>query len=325
MSGPAGDRPRRERYPIVEPFATHRVEVGEGHTLYVEEVGRPDGIPAVVLHGGPGGGITPKLRGSFVPDRYHVVLFDQRGAGQSTPYGSVDANTTWDLVRDIETVRQHVGIERWLVLGGSWGSTLALAYAEYRPERVTGLVLRGIFLGRPREVDWLIQGGVAPLNPAGWEHFLAPIPPAEQHNLLLAYYRRLLGPDPEEARRCGVAWARWEVGCSSLLPGQDEEEEQTDEQRVTVARIECHYFVHGCFLAHPDQLLDGVDAVRHLPATIVQGRYDLVCPPVTAWELSRRWPEARLRMVPDAGHSGSEPGIVDELVLATDAMARRLG
>ncbi|MBO0702221.1 MAG: prolyl aminopeptidase, partial [Candidatus Dormibacteraeota bacterium] len=274
---------RRERYPLREPFATHRLEVGDGHTLFVEEVGRPDGIPAVVLHGGPGGGITPRMRGYFDPDRYHVVLFDQRGAGRSTPGGSVEANTTWDLVRDIETVREHLGIERWLVFGGSWGSTLALAYAEYRPDRVTGLVLRGIFLGRPREVEWLIEGGAAPLNPAGWERFLAPIPPVEQANLLLAYSRRLFGPDREEARRCGLAWNRWENECSALVPS--EEEEGTEEHKVTMARIECHYFVHGCFLAEPDQLLDGIDAIRHLPATIVQGRYDLVCPPVTAWEL----------------------------------------
>ncbi|MBO0744385.1 MAG: alpha/beta fold hydrolase, partial [Candidatus Dormibacteraeota bacterium] len=212
---------RRERYALSEPFATHRLEVGDGHALHVEEVGRRDGIPAVVLHGGPGGGITSKMRGYFDPQRYRVVLFDQRGAGESTPHGSVDANTTWDLVRDIETVREHLGIERWLVFGGSWGSTLALAYAEYRPERVTGLVLRGIFLGRAREVEWLFGGGVAPLNPAGWERFLAPIPPVEQHNLLLAYYRRLFGPDPEEARRCGVAWARWEGECSSLLPTEE--------------------------------------------------------------------------------------------------------
>lgn len=323
MSQAAAAAARRDRYPISEPFATHRVEAGDGHTLYVEEVGRRGGIPAVVLHGGPGGGVTPKMRGYFDPERYHVVLFDQRGARQSTPLGSVEANTTWDLVRDIETVREHLGIDRWLVFGGSWGSTLALAYAEYRPERVTGLVLRGIFLGRPAEVDWLIQGGAATFNPAGWERFVAPIPRVERHNLLLAYARRLFGPEPEEARRCGVAWQRWEGECSSLLPS--EEEEDTEERRVAMARIECHYFVHGCFLADPDQLLDGVDAIRHLPATIVQGRYDLVCPPTTAWELARRWPEARLRMVPDAGHSGSEPGIVDELVRATDALAARLG
>jgi proline iminopeptidase len=321
----AAAAPRRERYPLSEPFATHQIEVGDGHTLHVEEVGRPDGIPAVLLHGGPGGGITPEMRGYFDPDRYHAVLFDQRGAGHSTPRGSVDANTTWDLVRDIETVRERLGIDRWLVFGGSWGSTLALAYAEFRPERVTALVLRGIFLGRPREVEWLIQGGAAPLNPAGWERFLAPIPAVEQHDLLLAYYRRLFGPDAEEARRCGVAWTRWETECSSLVPSEDDEKEDTDEHRITMARIECHYFVHGCFLAQPDQLLDGVDAVRHLPATIVQGRYDLVCPPATAWDLSRRWPEARMRLVPDAGHSGNEPGIVDELVRATDAFAVRLG
>lgn len=324
MSGSGTEAPpRRERYPLSEPFATHRLEVGDGHALYVEEVGRAEGIPAVVLHGGPGGGITAKMRGYFDPDRYHVVLFDQRGAGRSSPRGGVEANTTWDLVRDVEAVREHLGIDRWLVFGGSWGSTLALAYAEFRPERVTGLVLRGIFLGRRREVEWLIQGGVAPLNPDGWERFLAPIPGVEQGNLLLAYYRRLFGADPHEARRCGLAWARWEAECSSLLPA--EKEEETEEQLITMARIECHYFVHGCFLGHPDQLLDGVDAVRHLPATIVQGRYDLVCPPVTAWELAHRWPEARLRMVPDAGHSGSEPGIVDELVRATDALADRLG
>lgn len=325
MSGSdAGAAARRERYPLGEPFRTHHLEVGDGHTLYVEEVGRPGGIPAVVLHGGPGGGITPKMRGYFDPGRYHTVLFDQRGAGRSTPRGSVESNTTGDLVRDIETVRERVGVERWLVFGGSWGSTLALAYAEYRPERVTALVLRGIFLGRPKEVEWFTEGGAAAFKPEAWGRFVAPIPPVERGNLLLAYYRRLFGPDEEEARRCGTAWSNWETECVSLLPSQEEEEE-TEEQRLTMARIECHYFVHGCFLAEPDQLLDGVDAIRHLPATIVQGRYDLVCPPAGAWDLSRRWPEARLRMVPDAGHSGSEPGIVDELVRATDALADRLG
>lgn len=316
--------PRRERYPLSEPFRTHRVEVGDGHTLYVEEVGRPDGIPAVVLHGGPGGGVTPKMRGYFDPARYRVVLFDQRGSGRSTPAGSVEANTTWDLVRDIEIVRERLGIDRWLVFGGSWGSTLALAYAEYRPERVTALVLRGIFLGRPKETEWFTQGGAGTFRPEAWERFRAPIPPVEQNNLLLAYYRRLFGPDPQEARRCGIAWSNWEMDCVSLLPASAESGEETDDHRLIVARIECHYFVHGCFLAQPDQLLDGVDAIRHLPATIVQGRYDLVCPPLSAWDLSHRWPEARLRMVPDAGHSGSEPGIVDELVRATDDLAPRL-
>ncbi|MEU8262516.1 prolyl aminopeptidase [Micromonospora sp. NPDC048999] len=308
-------------YPPIEPYATHRITVGDGHELYVEEVGRPDGVPAVFLHGGPGGGLVPAARRFFDPDRYRVVLFDQRGAGRSTPFGGLRANTTWHLVDDLEVIRARLGIDSWLVFGGSWGVTLGLAYAQAHPDRVTGLILRGVLLMRRSERDWFYQGGLRHLQPDEWDRFIAPIPPAERDDVLAAYHRRLHGPDEAEARACAAAWGRWEAVNSSLRPDPGLLAHFTDErQALPIARILSHYGVHGGFLGDT-QLLDGVDRIRHLPAVIINGRYDLCCPPASAYDLAQAWPEAELRMVPDAGHSAAEPGIARELLRATDHFA----
>ncbi|MFU8873825.1 prolyl aminopeptidase [Micromonospora sp. SL4-19] len=309
-------------YPSIEPYASHRIAVGDGHELYVEEVGRRDGVPAVFLHGGPGGGLVPAARRFFDPNRYRAVLFDQRGAGQSTPAGELRANTTWHLVDDLEVIRERLGIDSWLVFGGSWGVTLGLAYAQAHPDRVTGLVLRGVLLMRRVERDWFYQGGLRHLQPEEWDKFIAPIPEAERHDVLAAYHRRLHGPDDAEARACAAAWGRWEAVNSSLRPDPDLLAHFTaDEHALPIARILSHYVVHGGFLTGETQLLDGVDRIRHLPAVIIQGRYDLCCPPVSAYDLARRWPEAELRIVPDTGHSAAEPGIARELLRATDHFA----
>ncbi|WP_089155577.1 prolyl aminopeptidase [Micromonospora sp. NBS 11-29] len=312
-------------HPPVEPYATHRVPVGDGHVLHVEEVGRPDGVPLVFLHGGPGGGLVPAARRFFDPGRYRAVLFDQRGSGRSTPFGGLRANTTWHLVADLEIIRHRLGIGSWLVFGGSWGATLGLAYAQTHPARVTGLVLRGVLLLRRSERDWFYQGGLRQLQPEEWERFVAPIPPAERDDVLAAYHRRLHGPDADVARACARAWGRWEAVNASLRPDPAMLAHFTaDGQALPMARILSHYAVHGGFLTD-GQLLDGVDRIRHLPAVIVNGRYDLCCPPVSAYDLARRWPEAELRIVPDAGHSAAEPGIARELLAATDRVADLIG
>jgi proline iminopeptidase len=308
-------------YPPIEPYRTQRLRVSELHELHVEESGRPDGTPVVFLHGGPGAGTSPVHRQLFDPAAYRIVLFDQRGCGRSTPHASLEENTTWDLVTDIERIREHLGIERWVVFGGSWGSTLALAYAERHPERVRALVLRGIFLLRPHELRWFYQEGASLVFPDAWEDFLAPIPPGERDDLLAAYHRRLTGDDPEVLAAAARAWSTWEGTTSHLLRDQAAIDEfSEDEAARAVARIECHYFVNGGFFASPDQLLDEVDRIRRIPAVIVQGRYDMVCPMTTAWDLHRRWPEARFEVVPDAGHSALEPGITARLVAATDGL-----
>ncbi|MET8837973.1 prolyl aminopeptidase [Micromonospora sp. NPDC004540] len=312
-------------YPPVEPYATHRIAVGDGHVLHVEEVGRPDGVAVVFLHGGPGGGLVPAARRFFDPRRYRAVLFDQRGAGRSTPFGELRANTTWHLVADLETIRERLGIDSWLVFGGSWGVTLGLAYAQTHPDRVTGLILRGVLLLRRSERDWFYQGGLRHLQPDEWDRFVAPIPTAERGDVLAAYHRRLHGPDEAEARACAVTWGRWEAVNSSLRPDPGVLAHFTaEEQALPIARILSHYAVHGGFLTET-QLLDGVDRIRHLPAVIINGRYDLCCPPVSAHDLARRWPEAELRIVPDAGHSAAEPAIARELLRATDHFADLLG
>jgi proline iminopeptidase len=312
-------------YPPIEPYATHRVAVGDGHDLYVEEVGRPDGVPVVFLHGGPGGGLVPAARRFFDPDRYRVVLFDQRGAGLSTPLGGLHGNTTWHLVDDLEVIRERLGIDSWLVFGGSWGVTLGLAYAQTHPARVTGLILRGVLLLRRAERDWFYQSGLRHLQPEEWDRFVAPIPEAERDDVLAAYHRRLHGPDEAEARACAAAWGRWEAVNSSLLPDPGLIDHFTaDEHALPIARILSHYALHGGFLTSETQLLDGVDRIRHLPAVIINGRYDACCPPFSAYDLARRWPEAELRIVPDAGHSAAEPGIARELLRATDEFADRL-
>ncbi|GAA4935437.1 prolyl aminopeptidase [Actinoplanes utahensis] len=315
----------RTLYPPIEPFATRFLEVGGGHRLYVEEAGDPDGIPVVFLHGGPGGGLAPFTRRFFDPARYRIVLFDQRGSGRSTPAGSLHDNTTWHLVDDIEVIREALGIAAWLVFGGSWGSTLALAYAETHPDRVTGLVLRGVFLVRAAERRWVYQDGLDRIQPEEWARFVAPIPEPERDDILAAYHRRLTGADLDEARRCADAWMRWEAIISSLVPNPDILATLTaDDAVLESSRILAHYAVNGGFFEPETRLLDDVDRIRHLPCVIVQGRYDLCCPPVTAHDLARLWPEADLRIVGDAGHSSLEPGITHELITATDGFAAKL-
>jgi proline iminopeptidase len=310
---------RRGLFPEIGANRTGRLRVSDVHELYFEESGNPAGKPVVFVHGGPGGGTEPKHRRFFDPDVYRIVLFDQRGCGQSTPHASLVDNTTWHLVSDMEALRGHLGIERWQVFGGSWGSTLALAYAEAHPDRVTELVLRGIFMLRKQEIDWFYQGGASALFPDAWEGYLAPIPEGERHDLLHAYHRRLTSDDPAVRTAAARAWSIWE-GSTSHLYVDPEEVGRTGEEQFALAfaRIECHYFVNRGFFQPETQLLDGVPRIRHIPAVIVQGRYDVVCPMETAWALHRAWPEAEFRLVPDAGHSAFEPGIVHELVEATD-------
>ena len=315
----------RELYPPIEPYATAKLQVSALHTIHVEQVGNPDGIPAVFLHGGPGGGLDPAYRRYFDPARYRVVLFDQRGSGQSTPHAELRENTTWDLVADIERIREQLGIERWLVFGGSWGSTLALAYAQAHPERVTGLVLRGIFLLRRKELLWFYQEGASWLFPDAWQHFLAPIPEVERGDLMSAYHRRLTGDDATVRAAAARAWSIWE-GSTSRLHVDPTYIERFGEDRFAeaFARIESHYFVHGGWFRTDTQLLDDAARIAHIPGVIVQGRYDVVCPMASAWALHARWPSSQLVVVPDAGHSIKEPGIVDALLDATDAFATRL-
>jgi proline iminopeptidase len=309
---------RRALYPELEPYRTGRLRVSAVHDLHVEECGNPRGKPVVFLHGGPGLGTGPKQRRFFDPRAYRIILFDQRGCGKSTPHASLEENTTWDLVGDMERLRVELGIERWQVFGGSWGASLALAYAQTHPERVTELVLRGIFLLRKWELDWFYQSGASAIFPDAWEAYLAPIPEAERGDLLGAYHRRLTGADPEERRRCALSWSGWEARTSFLLTDEAYVNQLGDpEIAAAFARIECHYFLHQGFFAGREPLTQ-VDRFRRIPAVIVQGRYDLVCPMETAWALHRAWPEADFRIVPDAGHASYEPGITHELVEATD-------
>ena len=319
-------RAMRELYPPIEPFATGHLEVSRLHSMYFEQVGDPAAAKAVFLHGGPGGGLDPAYRRYFDPARWHVTLFDQRGSGRSTPHAELRENTTWDLVADIERLREHLGIEQWLVFGGSWGSTLALAYAQAHPERVTGLVLRGIFLLRRKELLWFYQEGASWLFPDAWEHFLAPIPLVERGDLMSAYHRRLTSDDAAVRAEAARAWSIWE-GTTSRLHVDPDYIARFGEDRFAeaFARIEAHYFVHGGFFRTDTQLLDDVPRIAHLPGVIVQGRYDVVCPMASAWALHRRWPGSRLVVVPDAGHSVKEPGIVSALIEATDEFAATLG
>ncbi|HTR96634.1 MAG TPA: prolyl aminopeptidase [Candidatus Acidoferrales bacterium] len=315
----SGAGTRRGYYPAIEPHRTGRLRVSPVHEIYWEESGNPDGKPAVFLHGGPGFGTEANHRRFFDPERYRIVLFDQRGCGKSTPHASLEDNTTWHLVADIEKLRVALGIERWLVFGGSWGSTLALAYAETHPERVTEVVLRGIFLLRKSEIDWFYQRGASAIYADAWEKYVEPIPEAERGDLLRAFYRRLTGDDERERMRAAKAWSIWEGSTSCLVPNEGLIAKTAgDAFALAFARIECHYFVHGAWLEGERELLRNVGRIRHIPATIVQGRYDVVCPMETAWALHRAWPEADFRLVQDAGHSATEPGILHHLVEATD-------
>ena len=308
-------------YPEIEPFDTGTLPVSDIHTLYYERCGNPEGRPAVFLHGGPGGGLEPEYRRYFDPEAYHVVLFDQRGAGRSTPHAELRENTTWDLVADMERLRERLGITSWVVLGGSWGSTLGLAYAETHPDRVDALILRGVFLGREHEIRWLYQEGASALFPDAWEGYLEPIPEVERDDLLAAYHRRLTGGSEAARLQAARAWSVWEASISKLRPDPDLVDHLSEpHQALALARLECHYLFNRCFLSADSQLLDGVEAIAGIPGAIVNGRYDVVCPAGNAWALHRAWPAAQLELVPDAGHSGLEPGIVAALVAATDRL-----
>jgi len=320
LAGRASGGHVRELYAPIEPYRSGHLQVSDLHEIYWEECGNPDGTPVLFVHGGPGGGASPDDRRYFDPSAYRIVVFDQRGSGRSRPHASLEENTTWDLVADMERLRAHLGIERWVVFGGSWGSTLSLAYAEHHAEQVRALVLRGIFLLRPHEIRWFYQDGASFIFPDAWEEFLTPIPPAERHDVVAAYHRRLTGDDPVERAAAALAWSRWEATTSKLRPDPELVERYTNETKADAfARIECHYFVNGGFFTAPGELLDGVERIRNIPARIVQGRYDVVCPMTTAWDLHRRWPEAGFEVVPDAGHSASELPTIDRLVCATDA------
>jgi proline iminopeptidase len=312
----------RTFYPPFEAYRSFMLDVGDGHVIYVEEAGNPNGKPIVFLHGGPGGGIDPDHRRYFDPQKWRIVLFDQRGCGKSTPFGSITENTTWKLVSDIEAIRQNLDIERWHVFGGSWGSTLALSYAESHPDRVKGLVLRGIFLLRKQEIDWFYQHGASEIYPDAWDDFLAPIPAAERHDLLSAYYKRLTGSDAETLTKAAKAWSVWEGRTSKLSPDASLISRFGDDHfSHAFARIECHYFYNKGFFSQDDWLLANIGRIRHIKSYIVQGRYDMPCPVRSAWDLHRAWPESKLELIQLAGHSASEPGIMDALIRATDAFA----
>ena len=314
---------RRTLYPEIQPYETGHLDVGEGHSLYWEMCGNPKGKPVVFLHGGPGGGSSPDHRRQFNPEKYKILVFDQRGCGKSTPYASLEANTTWHLVEDVEKLREQVAkVERWQVFGGSWGSTLSLAYAQTYPERVTELVLRGIFLFDQYEIDWMYtEGGASQIYPDKFEEFLAPIPGDERGDLVEAYYKRLTSDDPDARLAAAKAWSKWEGDIVTLLPSPATIEHFTSpEVAVAVARIENHYMRNrGWF--EEGQLLKGAEKLRAIPGVIIQGRHDSCTPPKAAWSLKKAWPEVELNIVADGGHLFNEPGILDGLVRATDRFA----
>jgi proline iminopeptidase len=311
-------RERLGLYPAIEPYAQGMLDVGDGHQIYYEQCGNPRGKPVAIIHGGPGGGANITMRRFHDPQRYRIVLFDQRGCGRSRPHASLEANTTWHLVSDMERLRRHIGVERWQLFGGSWGSTLALAYAQSHPERVLDMILRGIFLLRRSELTWFYQDGCSWIYPEAFEDFKRLIPPEEQGDLISAYYKRLTDPDRDVQIAAARAWSIWEGSTLSMV--QDAERVKlfgADSYAIAFARIECHYFMHAGFFDRDDELLHRLPRMRHIPATLIHGRYDVVTPLKNAYDLSRAWPEADLRVVPDAGHAMTEPGIVTELIAAT--------
>ena len=309
----------RTLYPSIEPHRSGYLRVSATHEIYWEESGNPTGKPALFVHGGPGAGASAESRRFFDPQAYRIIVFDQRGCGRSRPRANLEDNTTWHLVSDMETLRAHLHIEQWLVFGGSWGSTLALAYAQSHPQRVTALVLRGIFLLRHWELQWFYQHGASALFPDQYAAYAAAIPASEQHDLIAAFYNRLISDNRSEQVKAAKAWAIWEAATSYLVPNtQNIDHWAETDFAVTVARIECHYFINKGFFDGEDQLLRNIDRIRHIPAVIVQGRYDVVCPMQTAWELHQRWPEAEFHIIPNAGHSAFEPANTDALIRATD-------
>lgn len=306
-------------YPEIEPFKTGYLKVSQLHEIYFEQCGNPNGEPVIFLHGGPGGGLQDNYRRYFDPKRYHIILFDQRGCGKSKPFAELRENTTWDLVADIEKIREELSISKWAVFGGSWGSTLALAYAQSHPDSVSALYLRGIFMLRKKELRWFYQEGASFLYPDAWEKYIAPIPEEERDDFISAFYKRLTSEDQSIRSEAAKAWAVWEASTSKIFPDTEMISKFSgDKFSEAFARIECHYFINGGFLESENQLLDNVDKIRHIPTVIVQGRYDIVCPPQTAWELHKKWPEAEFIMVQDAGHSLSEKGITQALVSAVN-------
>ena len=311
-------------YPPIDPFDQRMMETGDGHRIYVEQCGNPDGIPVVVLHGGPGGGCSPAMRRYFDPQEYRIVLFDQRGCGRSRPHASVENNTTWDLVSDIEMIRRALGIERWVVFGGSWGATLSLIYAQAHPDRAAYLVLRGVFLMTRAELDWFYGGGAGQFYPELWQRFESLIPADERADMIGAYHRRLFSGDMMIETRFARAWANWENALASIDHDGPMGESPADYARA-FARLENHYFTHAGFLEEDGQILRDVSLISHIPGTVVQGRYDMICPPVSAWKLTERWSRGDLRLVPLAGHALSEPGISAELVRVTKAITREAG
>lgn len=312
----------RTFYPPIEAYNSFRLDVGNGHNLYVEEAGNPRGKPIVFLHGGPGGGIDADHRRYFDPAKWRIVLFDQRGCGKSTPFGTLENNTTWTLVSDIETIRGKLGIDKWHVFGGSWGSTLALAYAISHPERVNGLVLRGIFLLRKQEIDWFYQHGASEIYPDAWDDYLAPIPQEERGDLVSAYHKRLTGTDKPTLAQAAKAWSMWEGRTSKLVQDPRLVEHFSEgEFSYAFARIECHYFYNKGFFEEDGWLLKNVNRIRHIKGVIVQGRYDMPCPVRSAWDLHKAWPESRLEIIGLSGHAASETGTLDALIRATDEFA----
>ena len=309
----------KQLYPEIEPYNEFDLKVSDLHTIHVEESGNPNGKPVIFLHGGPGGGIEPIYRQYFDPEKWRIIIFDQRGCGKSTPHAELRENTTWDLVADIEKIREHLNIDKWVVFGGSWGSTLSLSYTITHPDRCKALVLRGIFMIRKKEIDWFYQEGASNIYPDAWEHYLKPIPEDERHDMVAAYYKRLTSNDVSVRIEAAKAWSIWEASTSKLFQSEEYLHSFEDAKVAEAfARIECHYFTNGGFFDTDEWLLKNVDKIRHIPAVIVQGRYDVVCPMVSAWELHRAFPESNFEVVQDAGHSMTEEGIAVKLVEYTD-------
>ena len=311
-------------YPEIEPFDSGMLAVSDIHTIYYERVGNPEGVPVVFLHGGPGGGLIPTYRQYFDPAVYQVILFDQRGSGRSTPHAELEGNTTWDLIEDMEKLRVKFGVDKWYVFGGSWGSTLSLAYAETHPDRCLGLILRGIFLTRRKELEWFYQYGASEIFPDFWERYRDEIPVDERGDFIAAYHKRLTSDDERTQLSAARAWSVWEGSTSKLYPDSDLMNHwEGEHEALSLARIECHYFVNNSFFPTENYLIENIDKIKHIPTVIVQGRYDVVCPITSAWDLHRAMPEAEFIVVPDAGHSVSEPGISSALVGAMDRFKSR--
>ena len=308
-----------ELFPNIEPFNTFYLPVSDLHTIYVEESGNKNGKPVIFLHGGPGGGVDPKYRRYFNPDKWRIIMFDQRGCGKSTPFAELKENTTWDLVDDIEKIRKHLSIDRWVVYGGSWGSTLSLAYSQTYPDSCKALILRGIFLVRKKEIHWFYQEGASKIFPDDWQSFIAPIPIEKRDNLLEAYYNLLIGKDSSKKIEAAKAWSTWEGSTVRLIQDKDFIGDFSDEKFAEAfARIESHYFMNNAWFNSDNHLIENVDKIRHIPAVIVHGRYDVICPVENAWELHQAWPESELHIIPDAGHSIFEEGIKDKILEYTE-------